>query len=163
MKRYQGICCLTLVTLLLVTAGCSGKKKPEGLPDLYPLTIKLVYDDGSPVEGATVQIISLDKSATQRWNTSGKTDAKGEAAMRTYGEYAGAPVGNYKVVVNNEEIVYDNGDPPQIKERYNHIERQYTSIQNSSLTLEVKPVKEKTVVELNVGKSVREAIAGPPG
>ena len=161
MKKYHGICCLTLVVLLLTAVSCSGKKKPEGLPELHPLTIKIVYDDGTPVEGATVQIISLDTSGAQRWNTGGKTDAQGQAAMRTHGEYPGAAAGNYKVVVDKEEVVYNNAEPPQITARFNHIEKKYTRISSTDLTLEVKP--DTKSVELSVGKAVREAIAGPPG
>ena len=161
MKKYQGMYCLALAVLILTAVGCTQKKKPDGLPDLYPLTIKLVYDDGTAVEGASVQIISTDTSATQRWNTSGKTDAQGQAVMRTYGEYPGAPIGNYKVIANKEEITYDNSDPPQITGRFNRIEKKYNTIQGTDLTLEVKP--DTKSVELNVGKAVREIMAGPPG
>ena len=161
MKIYQGICCLLLVMFLLIPTGCNKKKKPEGLPDVWPLTIKLVYDDGTPVGGAVVQMINTDKTLGQRWNTGGKTNDKGEAVMITYGEYPGAPEGNFKVIVNKEENVFDNADPPQIKERYNLIERKYTLIQDTPLTLEVK--KDTKVKELTVGKAVREALIGPPG
>ena len=74
----------------------------------------------------------------------------------------GAPTGNFKVIVNKEEIVYfDHVDPPQIKERYNHVERKYTMLPTTTLTVDVKP--DTKSVELKVGKAVREAIAGPPG
>jgi hypothetical protein len=129
------------------------------MPDLYPLTIKPVYDDGTAVEDALVQIISTNTSATQRWNTSGKTNAQGQAVMQTYGEYPGAPAGNYKVVVNKSEDIYDD-DRKQVKESFSYVEKKYTSIQSTNLTLEVKP--EAQTIELKVGKAVREAVAGPP-
>jgi hypothetical protein len=161
MKKYQGICCLALAILLLITVSCTQKKKPDGLPDLYSLTIKLTYDDGAPVQGADIRLNNTDKSLTQRWATGGKTDTQGNAVMRTHGEYPGAPTGNFKVIVNKEEIVYNNSDPPQITGRFNHIEKKYTTNQNTDLILEVKP--DTKSAEFKVGKPVREAIAGPPG
>lgn len=160
MKKYREICCLVLIAFLLTSVGCSKKKKPDGLPELYPLTIKLTYDDGTPAQDVDIRLSNTDKSLTQRWATGGKTDAQGNAVIRTYGEYSGAPTGNYKVVVNKEEIVYDNGNPPQITGRFNHIEKKFTTTQ-TELTLDVKP--DTKSAELKIGKQVREAIAGPPG
>jgi len=81
--------------------------------------------------------------------------------MRTYGEYNGVPVGNYQVIVNKEENVYDNSVPPQIKESFNLIEKKYNAPHTTDLTVEVKP--DTKSVELKVGKAVREAIARVPG
>ena len=159
MKNYQGIYCLALGILVLTIAGCTSKsRKPDNMPDLYPLTVKIVYDDGAPVADATVQLV--DK--TQSWVVGGKTDAQGNAIIQAQGEFPGAPAGNYKVVVNKMELVYGEETPDApapITGRFNHVEKKYTMIQSTDLTLEVKP--DTKSAELKVGKAVREAIAGP--
>ena len=154
---------MALGMLLLMAVGCAKKsKKPDGLPDLHPLSVKLVYDDGTPVEEASIQLSNTDKSLTQRWVSGGKTDNQGNAIIRTHGEFPGAPTGNFKVIVNKEEVITDDSSyPPRITARYNHVEKQYTTVQNTPLIVDVKP--DTKSVELKVGKKVREAIAGPPG
>lgn len=143
---------------MLAVAGCgSGARKPEGLPDLYPLTLKIVYDDGTPVADALVQLVTKEHT----WAIGAKTDAQGNAVIRAQGEFPGAPIGNYKVVVNKVEVVYGEGDPPPITGRFNLIESKYTMVPSTTLTLEVKA--DTKSAELKVGQPVRDEVAGPPG
>lgn len=98
--------------LLLLAAvaftGC-GEPKPEGLPTLYPATIKVVQD-GKPLEGATVTFVPEDASLT-RWPIGGDTDAEGVVKLNTFHKYAGAPAGKYKVTVNKSVTT---GDPKPV-------------------------------------------------
>ena len=158
MKKYRKFFCLTILLCLVTLVGCTPKaKKPPGMPDLYPLSIKVAYDDGTPVVDAMVRLVDTSHS----WVVGGTTDNQGNAIIRTQGEFPGAPAGNYKVVVSKVELVYGQGDPPPITDRFNLIEAKYTAIPTTDLTLEVKP--DTKSAELSVGKPVREAIAGPPG
>ena len=92
MKRTAVILCLVFSVFVL---GCSKENRPEGLPKLYPTTIKIVMD-GKPLEGASVNLIP--ESAGQ-WLVSGQTDSNGIVEIVTHGQFKGAPAGNYAVCV----------------------------------------------------------------
>jgi len=93
---------LTLIAALLsfTFAGCSGSTKPEGMPDLQPLTLS-VTQGGAPLEGASVQLIAKDK-ANSRWSGGGVTDATGQVSLKTLGEYEGVVPGSYKITFYKE-------------------------------------------------------------
>ncbi|MDR1142095.1 MAG: carboxypeptidase-like regulatory domain-containing protein [Planctomycetaceae bacterium] len=157
LKNLSGfILCLMV---LMLFAGCSPKKKPDGLPKLYPLTIKITQDGNTPLANASVRLISTDQSGTTRWNVNGTTNTSGVTKLKTYGEYDGAPAGNYKVVVSKEEIVYDTSTPPQITGRFQLVERKYSSIQETPLMVDVNQDTEE--ITFDVGKSVREKMEVP--
>jgi hypothetical protein len=145
--------------VLILISGCSQKKKPDGLPELYPLTITITQNGNTPLAGASVRLISTDKQGTPRWNVSGITDNSGTAKIQTYGEFKGAPVGNYKIVISKEELVYDTSTPPKITERFHLVESKYTNVQQTPLSIDVKPDTGKATFD--VGKSVREKIKLP--
>ncbi len=84
---------LTLASIV----GCGGPKKPADLPELFPCSITIIQD-GQPLEGASVQL--NDPSSSSRFVVGGTTDEKGVAVIRTDGQYPGAPVGKYKVLVS---------------------------------------------------------------
>ena len=83
---------------LLVVAGCSDNTQPTGMPKLIPVTVT-VTQGGTPLEGATVQLIALD-SANSQWAAGGSTDAAGVANFVTLGQYQGVAPGKYKVTVS---------------------------------------------------------------
>ena len=94
---------VTLSFVIFLASGCNkGPARPAGMPPLYPATIT-VTQEGTPLEGATVQLIAEDSSLAQ-WGPGGITDAKGEASLRTNGMYDGAPLGKYKVAVSKKEV-----------------------------------------------------------
>lgn len=86
---------------LSAVVGCGGPKKPADLPELYPVKIT-VMQDGQPLEGASVQL--NDPSLAVRFVMGGKTDAKGVAEIKTDAQFAGAPVGKFKVTISKEDI-----------------------------------------------------------
>ncbi len=88
---------IVLLCVITVTLGCSGKNRPEGLPDLIATEVKITQE-GTPVSGAFVRLVP--ESASNKWSSGGTTDANGVAVIRVDGEYVGAPAGEYKVVVS---------------------------------------------------------------
>jgi hypothetical protein len=78
---------------------------------LEPVTGKVVYDDGSSVQGGTVTFNSKTKGV----NASGAIGADGTFALK-FGDGQGAPAGDYKVVVVGKDTGY--GNPPTVDEVY---------------------------------------------
>jgi hypothetical protein len=99
---------LTFSLLLCVTliVGC-GPKRPEGMPALLSCVLTIQYEDGSPVDNASVSLAPEDASLMQ-WSISGSTNASGVATITTNGDFTGAPAGKYKVVVRKSELVQVN-------------------------------------------------------
>ncbi|MDR1384561.1 MAG: hypothetical protein LBJ67_12065 [Planctomycetaceae bacterium] len=152
--------CLLFGAMLTLLFGCDKVKKPDGLPELYPLSIKLTQEKDKPLVDASVRLMTTDKNATTRWSISGSTNAQGVAALKTHGEYSGAPTGTYKIVVTKEEIVYDKSNPPQIIGRFHLVESKYANIVTTPLTIEVKP--DTKSIEFDLGKVVHEKMETPP-
>ena len=92
MKRTAIILCLVIPVFAL---GCSRENRPEGLPKLYPTTIRIMMD-GKPLDGASVNLVSEN---TGQWLVSGQTNGNGIVEILTHGQFKGAPVGNYAVCV----------------------------------------------------------------
>ncbi len=93
-KNFRIAACLIL---LCFTVGCSRDERPEGLPELQALTVKVVQS-GAPLAGASVRLIPTDK--TNHWALGGTTDDNGEATIQTHGKYSGAPMGEYDVTIS---------------------------------------------------------------
>ncbi|MFG0261658.1 MAG: carboxypeptidase regulatory-like domain-containing protein [Novipirellula sp. JB048] len=96
MKKSPRVCTI-LLTVSLTLLGCSAEQLPDGMPELQPLTIEIVQG-GTPLEGASVQLIPQDAANT--WASGGSTDPRGQAEIMTMGKYRGAPVGTYKVTID---------------------------------------------------------------
>ena len=82
---------------LLLFTGC-GKKKPDGIPPLYPVSVTITKG-GTPVAGANVFLVptSVDFGS---WSAAGFTDASGLATIETsQGDWKGkgAPEGEFKI------------------------------------------------------------------
>jgi len=92
---------VALLGSLVVIAGCGGPKRPANLPKLYPAQIEIIAD-GEKLEGASVMLSLIGGGGEP---IGGTTDAKGIAKLFTRGDYAGAPVGKYKVCVNKNLII----------------------------------------------------------
>lgn len=89
----------TASALTLALTGCGN--------DLQPVTGKVVYDDGSPVQGGSVTFNSKSKGV----NASGDIADDGTFALK-FGGNQGAPPGEYKVVVVGKDTGY--GNPPTV-------------------------------------------------
>lgn len=139
--------------------GCSGEDRPVGLPDLAPVTI-IIVQDGKPLEGASVQLISED--ASSKWATGGSTNALGEAILMTQGKYEGAPAGKYKVTVDKitndgPAVVVDDpaGAPPVTSFRL--IDAKFTSAETTTAELTVA-AGTPLVETIDVGPAVKKEL-----
>ncbi|GHT44480.1 hypothetical protein FACS189454_01970 [Planctomycetales bacterium] len=91
-------------------SGC-GQRGLPGMPKLYPATLT-VFQDGKPLENASVVLINVDPSST--WSAGGQTDANGIVRLQTMGQFKGIPEGTYSVAVSKIEFpdFEHPGDPP---------------------------------------------------
>ena len=148
--KYQG--CLFLVFLLV--SGCNKPNQPDGLPPLYPCSI-LVTQGGKPLEKAQVMLIQQDNTGT-RWVVGGITGTNGEVHVATYGQYPGAPLGEYKVTVTkNEQVMVapPSAMGPGRFDTYTLVEREFTQEDTTPMTLQV--VKGTKKYQIDVGEPVR--------
>ncbi len=160
MKLIRNVAFLCAAIILLVQSGCS-KPRPDGMPPLVDCTIVLKYSDGKPAEGVTVVLRPVSQGL-EKWSSAGKTDSSGKAKIVTYGQYPGAPEGEYKVVLNKVEIVgeanSEDGTAVQTEpiEYYSLVETDYTTEEKTPLSL---TVGKKSVSEtFDVGKETRELV-----
>lgn len=149
---------LALACVCAVAVGCSkGPKKPADLPTLYPTTITVVYDDGTPVADATVALRPAGGGNTQ-WNVTGTTDAQGKLVCKTNGNWDGAPAGSYEAMVMKEVVEMEEpteaGGSGAIKSRTNCVDTKFANPKTSGLTVEVKEGDNQ--VELKVGEPIEE-------
>jgi hypothetical protein len=112
-KTMRYIKALPLLTLaLMLCVGC-GPKKPAGIPDLYPTTIK-VLKSGSPVADANVILVPASGTASGSWSVAGMTDSSGVATIETsQGDWKapGAPEGEYDYYITKLAKI-EEPEPP---------------------------------------------------
>ena len=152
------------VSCLLLTVSACGPQYPEGMPELYPVTLQFVQDS-QPLTEASVRLIPEDSS--NRWMTGGSTDSQGRVVLYTHAQYEGVPEGKYKITVNRFESSGDKqsmddmmaGQKSQEK-KYNTVARQYTLPNQTPLVLEVR-ASGNTFEPFELGKAVHELIAAP--
>ena len=88
------------LALAVLTIGCGGPERPEGMPELFPASFKVVQE-GQPVAGVTVNLFT----DTHGFPVSGVSDEMGVVNLTTYNQdYQGAPVGEYRVTAYKVEI-----------------------------------------------------------
>lgn len=112
-----------VIALIILFAGCSGEKLPADLPKLFPCSIKIVLDDGSPVENASIQLIPED-SQNAKWSAGGSTGSDGSLKVFTVGKYQGAALGKYKVLVRKLKQVEDG----EFKNEKGEMEKLYKGV-----------------------------------
>ena len=151
-----------LVTALICLTGCTGEKRPPGMPPLYPVDIK-VLQDGQPLEDANVSLRPLDKSLS--WGIGGTTDAQGTAQLWTHGQYRGAYAGTFKVVVAKEikegEKEYiaalDRNDTQAANaikvQMFSFVEDKFTL--ESQTPLEIEVTSSSKTIEVDVSPAVK--------
>ncbi len=163
----KNLTCLILLALCasFLTA-CKKDSRPDGLPDLYPISIKILQE-GAPLEGASVTLVSGD-AALMKWPTGGVTNAEGIAVMNTYG-FEGAPAGNFKVTV--AKMVEEGGAATEEEAAQAMIEG--TAINSKMVdlvdptfkydsktpfTVDVQASKENPTPEFDVGAAVHQEV-----
>jgi len=170
MKNTLPSICFLAASLALL-AGCSGPLKPDGFPDTFP-TVITITQEGEPLAKATVKLVPAD--GARDWMTSAMTDESGQAVIFTYGRFAGAPKGVFKVVVTKTESDVSRYNPPDdttdehamaiynrnvMNERLNDytlVEAVYDSPDTTPLELEIKG---RTTQTFDVGKKARVVVS----
>ena len=151
----------------IVLSGCGGPERPADLPPLFSTKITVVQE-GKPLEGAMVRLVSDDLSFA--WIVAAITDASGVAEIMTHGQFSGAPLGTYKVVItktepeNKGDIATarpdnESGEQVQVQQQktlklYTLLEKQYTQLTTTPLTITIQ--KGKNNEKFDVGKPLRE-------
>ena len=134
---------LVLFSVLLFSValivGCGGPQRPPGFPRLYECVLVFQFEDGSPVDRANVSLIHED-IAMQQWSISGVTDSAGTVKIYTNADFAGAPTGKYKVLIQKNEYVETNardeyGDP--VTDVRHLVNEKYSRSGTTTLSLEV--------------------------
>lgn len=155
---------LALLLTVLLLPSCQKEQRPEGLPELYPFSVKIIQDD-APLADANVTLIT-DDSSLLRWPCGGNTDENGIARLNTYG-FDGAPAGQFRVTVFKTET---EGESPEqaaqmmqegtvdASKTFDLIDPIYKNQNKTPLVVEVLPTKENPIPEFNIGKSVKTEI-----
>ncbi len=143
-------CCVAVV-------GC-GRPKPDGMPKLFPCSVKALQD-GVPLADATVTFHGGDDF---KWAVSGATDANGVAKIYTHGTYPGAPEGEFKVTITKHVVEKPEVDPNASASltisggsAYDLVDAQFRTKDSTPLTITVSG---KTSAEFDVGAAVRDAV-----
>jgi hypothetical protein len=144
--------------------GC-GESKPDGLPELQPVTLTFTLD-GQPCGGASVHLIPQNQS---QWAVGGVTDSAGTVVLKTHGKFSGAPVGKYKMIVSKleqEDVVIEptkelGMESSQKIAMYHLIDPMYSNPEKTSLEIEVTQGK-KISKSFDLGKKVRIKMEEPP-
>ncbi|MDO5553251.1 MAG: carboxypeptidase regulatory-like domain-containing protein [Planctomycetia bacterium] len=146
---------LTTLTITIFAIGCSGQKRPEGMPSLVPVSV-CVTQEGTPVVDAVVSLIP-DDPALKKWSPGGRTNESGIVELRTLG-FKGAAVGTYKVTIQKTEIESETtgtGPLAQTKAKYfNCVDLKYGNETKTPLTLNVTEKNERQTFD--VGQAMRE-------
>ena len=108
----------SFVVISLLLVGCRSEPRPDGLPDLFPVSVK-VEQEGQPVPGAVVSLNHRDGDA--KWSATCETGSDGIAKnFFTNGKYKGVAAGKFQVCVRK----YERGEmkkvdlPPEPTDEY---------------------------------------------
>ena len=151
MRRLRALVCSQLVVVGFV--GC-GEPRPEGMPELFPAKFVLTQE-GVPLADASVTFIP-ENASLARWPVGAVSNANGEAELKTFAKFSGAPAGKFKVIVNKSvtegaavpEHPGGSATPEQMREYdkamksggfqvYDVVESKYRSQKTSPLEVEV--------------------------
>ena len=164
--RYKHI--FFLLVSFLVTSGCGGQQRPADLPKLYPCTIT-VSQDGKPLGDALVKLISTDPNF--KWAVFAQINASGTGKVYTQGLYAGAPEGEYKVVISKEEETAETTGPavtkvgefgetttvaPTMLVVHSLVEKSYTDAETTPLGITIS--RKGNDKQFGCGKPVKELL-----
>lgn len=150
-----------VLCLCAIVCGCSkGPKKPADLPKLNPTTVTVTYDDGTPVDGATVAFLA-SQTGGRTWNLTAVTDAAGKITLKTDGNWDGAPAGEYRVIVTKEvaevEEPTEAGGSITTKSITRFVDQKYNLPTTSGLTATIEDGKTNTF-EFKVGEKIEENV-----
>jgi len=143
----------SILLLVLFTCGCAPSNRPPGLPDLHPASITITQE-GKPASDVSIRLVPKIPS---EWSVSSTTNASGTAKLVTYGQFDGAPAGEYTVVLSKrvtEEIAAARDEYSSASaDIYELIAAEYTKPETS--TLEITIEKKRNTQTFEIGAPVR--------
>jgi hypothetical protein len=125
--RGASVAARGILGMCLAFAGCGGNQQIS----TYPVTGKVRYADGSPMQGGTITLHSGESTVPTR----GVVEEDGSFTVGTYGVDDGAPAGSYKVALFPE--LPADFDPDSGRRLPPTIDRKYSDPDTSGVTLEV--------------------------
>ena len=153
---------LRLLLVLIVFSfgsivGCHRTPRPAGLPKLYNVTLK-IHQEGIPLANADVMLYPV--GVGWEWTHGGRTDENGVTQIVTHGQFAGVPVGEFKVTVSKNLVIEPEANSqvgmPGIQSRPNRVfdlvNLDYKHKETTPLVLKVQG---KNTQEFDVGEPVR--------
>ena len=158
MKQIMIAGALVLVTF--VASSCKQEKRPDGMPELYPCSLKIIQD-GKPLADAEVAVVSSDPQVA-RFPCGGVSNQEGVVELKTMASFKGAPSGKFKVVVSKIEWInratdYEEAQKNQAEgikeESYDLVARVYADSSTTPLTIEIQQ-SNPNPIEIDVGEAV---------
>src|SRR5262245_63721747 len=131
-QRVARVRALVVLSLLALTAGCGSSR--------YPVTGRVTYEDGTPVEAGTV--IGEAMVNGKAVGVQGNIEKDGTFSWGTDRAGDGALAGQYRVIVMPVAL----GDSELAEGKQPAVDGKYTRYDTSGITFEVKPGKN----ELNI-------------
>lgn len=130
---------MLIASLIFLTAGCGG----AGLKT-YSVEGRVVYDDGSPVQGGIVSFETDQGNAADgepaTINATGTVEPDGSFRLITNRQFEGAVVGVHRIAVSEAPSTGSDFDAMQKSSRKQPvIPRKYASFDTSGLTATVEP------------------------
>ena len=151
---------LIILTGIVVLTGCAkNDSRPKDLPPLFACYLTITQG-GSPLAGATVNLISID-GTNAKYQASSITDANGKAVVTTYG-FNGVPAGKYKVCVRKTVVegvtkvtdsYGDLVDSPGTE--YRTVDPLYSDEKTTPHEIEIVEQKAPQSASFDVGKPVK--------
>lgn len=141
---------MSFAVLLILHTGCGGRKKPDGMPALYPCKLTFTQEN-APLTDALVTFHSSEPGF--QWTITGKTDPTGAVQFNTDGFYAGVPEGKYKITVNKTGETATH--------YVNVVDKKFDSVATTTLDIEIK--KKGNDQTFDVGKAAETVISRKKG
>jgi len=163
MMTRLSLICLFPIVLCLTVAGCGGEPRPDGLPELFPVTLTFTQEGEPCVEA----IVTLIPESDSPWGTGGITDANGRVAVRTHGKFLGAPAGRYRVTISKTESGVAGPAPAdmftvQTIQTFHLIDPTYADFASTPLIIEVEANRRgNSFPPFELGERVREPVRLP--
>ena len=119
---------LARITMLGISllVGCG-----EGRVSTYPVSGKVVFDDGSPVRTGTVELASDEHKLT----ATGRIEHDGSFVLGTYKSDDGACAGNHRVIVM--QMIINDGTVNHTKDHGKPVDPMYATYSSSPLTAKI--------------------------
>ena len=134
---------------IALAVGCRQPERPEGLPELYPCEIVVTFG-GEPMEGV-LATLTPETPELKKWRAGGTTDVEGRIKVKTAFCWEGIAAGTYRLGFTKEEERV--GETAEEMTPTSLIPLKYAP-QNSELTIEAKPEKNKFTFELDAGEEM---------